>query len=91
MTTIEKGVLDRIEDGLHAVIIVESLQQEFIIAASKLPPDAKEGMYFEVSIKDGDIVHLTFDQQETALMKESIEEQLKRLQAKSGKSRFKRN
>ncbi|WP_018922941.1 DUF3006 domain-containing protein [Salsuginibacillus kocurii] len=47
-----RGVIDRIEDGRYAVILVEELQHEFVVEKEKLPAGAKEGDWLWLELEE---------------------------------------
>ena len=85
-----KGVLDRIVDGKHATILVEDLQKEFVIDASRLPAGAKEGSHFQLTLIEDELTEITLDQQSEQESQEKVSNQINFLKAKSKGSRFKR-
>lgn len=82
--------LDRFTDTNEALLIVESLQQEFHVAQYTLPENSVVGTWFLVTIQDDEITSLEIDTEKTAAMKASISDRMARLKSKK-KSRFKRS
>lgn len=82
--------LDRFTDTNEALLIVESLQQEFHVAQYALPENSVVGTWFLVMIQDDEITSLEIDTEKTATMKASIGDRMARLKSKK-KSRFKRS
>ncbi|MGB5946216.1 DUF3006 domain-containing protein [Paenisporosarcina sp.] len=85
-----KGVLDRIEEGKHAVILVEELGKEFIIQVSDLPEGSYAGTWFDVEITNNELSILTIDIKETSTLHEEITNKVNNLRGKGRESRFKR-
>lgn len=81
--------LDRFTDTEEALLIVESLQKEFHISLSELPPNSTVGTWFLVTIEDEKLITIEIDTDKTETMKESIQNRMARLKSKK-KSRFKR-
>lgn len=86
-----KGVLDRIEEEKHAIILVEELGQEFIIHVSELPEGGIVGTWFDVEITNDKISKLSIDMKETASLQEEITNKVNKLRDRGRGSRFKRN
>lgn len=86
-----KGVLDRIVDDEHAVILVEQLGKEFVISSSLLPEGSKEGTWFTLVLNEDTIVKMDIDQVQTDFIKGVIDDKLNKLRSKSKGSRFKRS
>lgn len=81
--------LDRFTDSNVALLLVESLQQEFHVAPSELPVDSVVGTWFLITIDNNEITSLVIDSEKTAAMKETIQDRMARLKSNK-KSRFKR-
>lgn len=84
-----RAYLDRFTDNEKAVLLVDKLQQEFYLSISSLPPDSTPGSWFLVSIENGGISYIRFDNEKTAEMKQEVAERMQRLKSKKS-SRFKR-
>lgn len=63
--TEEQAVLDRIEDGAFAVLLVGEQETEFVIPAEQLPDDATPGKWLRVRIEAGTITAITVDEEAT--------------------------
>lgn len=76
-----QGMLDRIEDGDLAVVLIEEIQQEIILPFNNLPEGVQEGMWLIVTFDHlapyG--VHMLIDQLETDLQKQYVYRLLKSL------------
>lgn len=48
---ITTGVLDRIEDGNQAVILLEELQQELVVPMHTLPPDSAPNTWLRIKMR----------------------------------------
>ncbi|WP_019414768.1 DUF3006 domain-containing protein [Paenisporosarcina sp. TG20] len=86
-----KGVLDRIEEGKHAVILVDEVGKEFIIQVNDLPEGSKVGMWFDVEIINNDLSKISINMKETTNLNEEITNKVNKLKEKGRGSRFKRN
>ncbi len=69
---IQSAVIDRIVDGITAVLILEEGQEEFLCPALSLPEGSKEGLWLLVRIEDGELVDVEIDHERTAAMEERI-------------------
>lgn len=85
-----KGILDRIEDGDQAVILVEEIQKALIIPLSELPKGSKEGTYFNLNEKGGQFYILSIDDETTKKEAQKSMDLMEKLRSKSKESKFKR-
>lgn len=85
-----KGVLDRIEDGRHAVILIEEINKQFVIDISELPEQSSEGTWFTLKLENDEIKEITINQEETTHREDLIRNKLERLRSRKG-SKFKSN
>ncbi|WP_301107371.1 DUF3006 domain-containing protein [Sporosarcina sp.] len=90
MQRVVTGYIDRIEEERFAVLLVKDTGEEFITDVTALPESAREGVYLTITLTDGEITQLVIDRQETEVMEQKIEEQLKKIKSRSKGSRFKR-
>jgi hypothetical protein len=78
----EKAVIDRIEEGF-AVLILEASEDKLIIPDSRLPADAREGQWLQISFSEGgegqEIESVEFDPAKTEEVRQRIEDKLSRL------------
>lgn len=65
LETAEEAVLDRIEDGTYAVLLVDEQETEFVVPAEQLPDDATPGKWLRVRIEEGTITAITVDEEAT--------------------------
>lgn len=80
----EKAVVDRIVDGLHAVLLAGEFETETIVPASLLPPAAGPGTWLQVErSEDGVIVRLSLDTNETQSVKNRVAAKLAELRRRS--------
>ncbi len=84
-----KAYLDRFTDNEKAVLLVDQLQQEFLIAITSLPTGSSPGTWFTVTIENGEISNFQIDEEKKATMEQEVAERMQRLKSKKS-SRFKR-
>ncbi|AOV07078.1 DUF3006 family protein [Sporosarcina ureilytica] len=80
---------DRMTSNKQAVLLVESIQKEYILPASSLPSGSKPGSWFHVTVQNDAITSIKIDGAKMNAMKDDIQSRLGRLQSNQ-KSRFKR-
>lgn len=85
-----KGVLDRIEDGDMAVILIENLGEQFEVPVCDLPEGSEEGTWFIVDRCDDAFVVVEIDEETTKKEAHKSEDLLAQLRAKSKGSKYKR-
>ena len=87
-----KGVLDRIVEGKHAVVLVEELGKEYIIDVDRLPDGSKEGVWYDLKIVNNEIIEMKIDDETEAVMEKKISSIMDKLRNKNKSgSRFRRN
>lgn len=74
-----KAVVDRIEDGTHAVLLVGEEEREFVVAAEQLPAGAREGTWLRARVDGEVLVVLGIDAGENEAVKQRIDDKLARL------------
>ena len=84
-----KGILDRIEGGRHAVILVEEEGVELVLPANLLPEGSQVNSWFTIDAENGQLA-VTLDEETSNAKSVQAEELMTRLRTKKG-SRFKRN
>ena len=85
-----KGILDRIEDGRHAVILVEEEGVELVLPANRLPEGSQVNSWFTIDAENGQLA-VTLDEETSNAKSVQAEELMTRLRTKKKRSRFKRN
>ncbi|MDS9473000.1 DUF3006 domain-containing protein [Sporosarcina pasteurii] len=85
----DSAYYDRMSGNNQAVLLVESIQKEFILPATSLPSGSKPGSWFHVTVQNDTITSIKIDEAKTSAMKDDIQSRLARLQSNK-KSRFKR-
>ncbi len=86
-----KGMLDRIEDGRLAVILLEELHQEITLPVTWLPEGSHVNCWFDIELDGRKIKSIALDAETTASKEHKTTELMERLKAKQNKSRFKRD
>lgn len=85
-----KGILDRIEDGRHAVILVEDEGVELVLPATCLPEGSRIDSWLTIGAEQGQLT-VTLDEKLSLAKSEQAEELMTRLRTKKKGSRFKRD
>lgn len=85
-----QGILDRIEDGDQAVILIEEIQKALVIPMCELPKGSKEGTYFNVEEKGGQYHVLSINKEATEKEAQKSIDLMEKLRSKSKESKFKR-
>jgi len=75
----QKAVIDRIEDGKHAVLIVGDEEEQKIIPVNELPDGAREGTWLKVKFNGDAITYIAIDHEETAKRRERINSKMNKL------------
>ncbi|HLS60658.1 MAG TPA: DUF3006 domain-containing protein [Virgibacillus sp.] len=86
-----RGVLDRFEDLNQAVILIEDIQIAIVVPVNELPKGSKENTYFWIEERNGKYKVKSIDYKKTKREAERSEELMKKLQAKSRDSKFRKN
>jgi len=78
-----KGVFDRIEDNEKAVILIEEMNDEFIVPVNELPKGAKVNTWLNIEkINDEYHVH-SINEKETVRKKEKTSALMEKLRERS--------
>lgn len=81
----QKAVIDRIEDGKHAVLLIGEDETERVLPVENLPEGVREGVWL-ILHEDGSIV---IDEAGTTQVKSRIQEKMALLRSKQN-SKFKK-
>ena len=76
----DAAVVDRIEDGRHAVLLVGGAEVELVVDATLLPEGTVEGDWLRLG--------LAADPERTALRRGTVEDRLERIRRTRGGGRF---
>ncbi|GAF65594.1 hypothetical protein BTS2_2492 [Bacillus sp. TS-2] len=85
----KKAILDRIEDGQVAVLLIDSHEEEWNVSASLLPKGSQEGASLLVTIENQQVIHIQLDEASQYIAKERITKKMSQLK-KQTKSKFKK-
>ena len=83
----EKAVVDRIEEGKHAVLLVGEEEREFVVPAERLPEGAKAGAWLRVRAEGESLTILGVDQGQEEAAKQRIEDKMARLRQRGSRLR----
>jgi hypothetical protein len=78
-----KAVIDRIEDGAWAVLLVGRKQVEKIVPVEQLPKDAKEGTRVKLRLDKDVVKDIMVDAEGTAAAQRRIASKMKLLRSRS--------
>ena len=73
-----KAVIDRFE-GEYAILILGEDERRINVLRKVLPKKAREGLWLQVEIRDGEVCDITIDDKETERARQRIAEKLERL------------
>lgn len=85
-----RGMLDRIEDGTHAVLLLEEQGREIVVPVSRLPEGSQVNSWFTITMEEEEIVSIQADEQLTQAKTERVQSLMERLRARKSESRFRR-
>ncbi len=66
------AVIDRIVDGMTAVLLLEDQEGELLVPIEDIPPGSVDGQWLLLEMEDGLVVGVTFDEQKTQEVKERV-------------------
>lgn len=66
------AVIDRIVDGITAVLLLEEEQAQLEVPVDRLPPGSAEGLWLLVLVEDGELIEARVDPEKTRRIKERI-------------------
>lgn len=81
----QQAVLDRIVDGLHAVLLVGPDEIELIIPASRLPDGVTDGAWLRLELDGDTVTAIALDPEATAAAQARIDDKLAQLRARGRK------
>jgi len=80
----QKAVIDRIEDGKYAVLLVGSRQVEKSIPVEQLPEGARAGSWLKVRVTDDSVKDILVDEEETQAARARVQTKLDMLRNRPG-------
>ncbi len=83
----EKAVIDRIEEGKHAVLLVGEDERELVVPVERLPAGVGAGAWLRVRIEGEDLTILGVDQGEEEAAKQRIEDKMAQLRQRGSRLR----
>ncbi|AQU78104.1 DUF3006 domain-containing protein [Planococcus faecalis] len=84
-----KGILDRIEDGRYAVILVEAEKLELILPFDYLPAGSHINSWFTIDAENRQL-SIILDEETSLIKNQQTKELMDRLRMRKKGSRFKR-
>lgn len=85
-----KGMLDRIEDGQNAVILLEQQDLEIVLPVAQLPEGSAIGSWFNITMEDGEVLAILPDETTSAEKADQAAGLMEKLKKKRSGSKFKR-
>lgn len=85
-----KAVIDRIEDGKYAVLLLEPDEEELVIPLNQLPEGAEPGSWLELMMENGEIGSILLLTEETEQRKQIIAEKMGLLRTRGSSLRRKK-
>jgi hypothetical protein len=82
----KQAVVDRIEDGKHAVLLVDD-SEEKIVPAGQLPNGASDGTWLQVRFDGDELVEATIDHEATEQARLRVREKMDKLRKRGRKHR----
>ena len=78
----QKAVIDRIEDGTWAVLLIGQKQIEKLVPVGQLPEGAREGTWLQVRLIEDAVEELVVDEAETETVRGRIASKLEMLRGR---------
>lgn len=85
-----KGMLDRIEDGRYAVILIDEEKREVILPADCLPEGSEIHSWFDIELDGEEVKSISRNVEAEAAKEQRVDALMEKLRAKKRGSRFKR-
>lgn len=86
-----RGVIDRIEDGGTAVILLEAEHCEIHAAVAELPDGAGEGSHLTLKLAGSELISAEINAEAENNARTRVSAKMDRLREKSAGSRYKKN
>jgi hypothetical protein len=81
----ERAVVDRIEDGDLAVVLVGDDEVEHIVPRNELPEGTEAGSVLRVDVEDGRIVNARLDDEDTEQTRQRVDDKMRKLRERGRK------
>jgi hypothetical protein len=75
----ERAVIDRIEDGRYAVLLVGDIEREHVLPLSSFPFSVRPGLWLKVQFDNDVLVSAVADETYTKEVEERVSDKLKQL------------
>lgn len=85
-----RGILDRIEDGQLAVILLEEERREIVLPIHYLPEGSRVNSWFEIMMDGEEIISLALDEETAQAKEDEAETLMQKLRSRRRSSRFKK-
>ncbi|PAV30831.1 hypothetical protein CIL05_03675 [Virgibacillus profundi] len=85
-----KGILDRFEDNEKAVVLIEEINEELIVARNTLPEGSEVDTHFTIEKRNGVFVIISIDDSASQKAQQKSSGLMDQLRAKSKGSKFKK-
>lgn len=85
-----KGVLDRIEDGNQAVILIDKVQTALVIPLEDLPKGSEVNTIFRIKERNGQYQIVSIDHETTRRQAQKTAELMEKLRQRSSGSLYKK-
>lgn len=82
----ERAVVDRVVDGIHAVLLVGDAETEVVVPLARLPDGAREGTWLRVRFDGPALAEARLDPDETERARARIAAKLERLRRRGRRS-----
>lgn len=81
----ERAVVDRIEDGDLAVVLVGDDEVEYIVPRLELPDGTEAGSVLRVVIEEGRLVNARLDDEDTEQTRQRVDDKMRKLRERGRK------
>jgi len=79
------AVVDRINDGKHAVILAEEIKREFVLSLAEIDESLREGLWLELTLDEDDkIIAIQVDEVLTSQKQTKVSDVMAQLRKRKG-------
>lgn len=79
------AVVDRINDGKHAVILAEEINKEFVLSLADIDVSLREGLWLELTLDEADkIIAIQVDETLTSQKQARVSDVMAQLRKRKG-------